>query len=255
MTPTQLKQAISNFSMFYDVDALKDFLRIETLLKYPDGTSIEIFFKDNTMSNNGFLLTDLGQTTAWLMTAQVKAWTSKKRQNLLSEILKTSGVTQQGGSLELNVTAITEIPSAILKLAQCCSRVADLTFTKRTALQTLGREEVEEVISDLELPYEQDFEIQCNNRTVKVDFFVRASAKNSAILTLSSASTTSAHTMSNEIFSKWYDIRSANRTEERITIFDDRYDVYRDDDIARLSDFSTVIPMSDRRTLQDVLIA
>jgi hypothetical protein len=254
ITPDQLRKAVSGFSLVQDIDSLpRGYLRVETQLKYPDGTSIEVFLKDRAPPAVGFLLSDLGQTTGWLMTAQVKPWMSKKRQGLLNEILRSSGVIQQGGALELNADDIATIPTTILKLAQTCSRVADLTFTKRTALQTLAKEEVEEIIVDLELPYEQDFEIACINRTVKVDFLVRAAFKTSAILALSSMSSNSAHTTANEIFTKWYDIKATGRTEERVTIFDDRYDVYRDEDINRLSDLSAVVPMSDRKSLQEIV--
>jgi hypothetical protein len=256
MTPAQLRAAVGGFSLINDVDALaKGHLRVETHLKYPDGTSIEIFLLNGSSPTHGFVLSDLGQTTGWLMTAQIKPWLSKKRQALLDEIVRSSGATQQGGTLELRVSDTNQLPLAILRLAQCCSRVADLTFTKRTALQTLAREEVEEILADLEFSYEPDFEIPAAHRNVKVDFLVRAQNKTSAILTLSSMNSTSAHTTANEIFSKWYDINTAGRPEQRVTVFDDRRDVYRDDDLQRLADLSTVVPMSDRRSFQEIIAA
>lgn len=256
MTPEQLRAATNGFSLINEVDLLaRGHLRIETHLKYPDGTSIEVFLLGKSSPAVGYFLSDLGQTTGWLMTTQVKAWLSKKRQNLLDEIIRSSGVGQQGGAFELRVTDIAQLPMAILRLAQCCSRIADLTFTKRTALQTLAKEEVEEVLADLEFPYETEVEIPTAHRTVKIDFLVRLPQKTSAILTLSSMNSNSAHTIANEVFSKWYDIRSAGRAEQRVTIFDDRRNVYRDDDLQRLSDLSAVLPMSDRKSLQEIIAA
>jgi len=43
--------------------------------------------------------------------------------------------------------------------------------------------------------------------------------------------------------------------EQRITVLDDRHDVYRDDDIARLKELSDVVAFSDRQTLRDLLAA
>lgn len=256
MTPEQLRAAINGFSLINEVGALeKGHLRIETHLKYPDGTSIEVFLLRDSSPERGFFLSDLGQTTAWLMTAQVKPWLSKKRQALLDEVVRSCRVSKPGGALELRLDTQSELPLGIIRLAQCCSRVADLTFTKRTALQTLAWEEVEEVLADLDLPYEPDFEFQTAHRNVKIDFLVRAPRRTSAILTLSSMNPNSAHTTANEIFSKWYDIESAGRTEQRITVFDDRRNVYREDDLHRLSDLSTVLPMSDRRSFQEILAA
>jgi len=256
VTPDQLRAAVNTFSLITEVDALaRGHLRIETQMKYPDGTSIEVFLLNGSSETSGFVLSDLGQTTGWLMTAQVKPWLSKKRQNLVDEIIRSSSVTRQGGALELRVPHATDLPLAILRLAQCCTRVSDLTFTKRTALQTLAREEVEEIIVDLELPYEADQELPCLHRNVKVDFLIRTPTKTSAILALSAMHSASAHTSATEIFSRWYDISSAGRTEQRVTIFDDRKNVYRDDDLNRLSDLSTVIPMSDRRAFQEIVAA
>jgi hypothetical protein len=254
-----LRSSLSGFSMFSDVDALpKGHLRIETLLKYPDGTSIEVFLKSPAINSGGNAvgtLSDLGQTTAWLMTAQVRPWISKKRQALLDEIVQSSGVSLAGGALELNTSNIGDLPLAVLRLAQCCSRVADLTFTKRTALQTLAKEEIEEFLVDLDASFEADVSIPCKGRDVRVDFMVTTPSRSSAILTLSSMNTNSAHTMANELFTKWYDIEKTGRTEQRITVFDDRLNVYRDDDLERLQELSAVVPFSDRQSLKELVAA
>ncbi len=255
MTPDQLRRAMANFSLINDVDLLRrGHIRIETHLKYPDGTSIDVFLVDPGRNGN-FTLSDLGQTTSWLMTSQVKPWLSKKRQSIVEDILRVSNVIQNGGALQIIANNQNEIAMAVLRLAQCCSRVADLTFTKRVSNQNPIREEVEEMISDFELPYESDFEIFLPRRNVKVDFLVRSPRLTSAILTLSSSNSQSAHTISNEIFTRWFDLEQNHRTEQRVTIFDDRRDVYRDDDLDRLSTISTLVPMSDRQGLQTIIAA
>jgi hypothetical protein len=43
--------------------------------------------------------------------------------------------------------------------------------------------------------------------------------------------------------------------EQRVTVLDDRVDVYRTDDIHRLRDMSQLVAFSDRQTLEDLLAA
>ena len=77
--------------------------------------------------------------------------------------------------------------------------------------------------------------------------------KRSAIQTLTSGNSSQAHINANEIFKRWCDL--SERTENRITVFDDRSDVYRDEDLNRLADFSDVVALSDRQTMIDLLAA
>jgi hypothetical protein len=75
------------------------------------------------------------------------------------------------------------------------------------------------------------------------------------VLIWSSANSSQAHVQANEIFRRWYDLDIPSRKEQRVTVFDDRYDVYRDEDLRRLRDKSEVVGMSDRTTLLDLLAA
>jgi len=72
-------------------------------------------------------------------------------------------------------------------------------------------------------------------------------------MALSSGNAAQAHAASNEIFRRWYDLSA--RTEQKVTNFDDRYDVYRDEDLARLRDLSDVVALSDKIAIRDLLAA
>ena len=92
-------------------------------------------------------------------------------------------------------------------------------------------------------------------RIVRVDFLAEGRSTKSAILTLSSGNASQAHVAANEIFRRWYDLDTPTRNEQRVTILDDRADVYREDDIQRLRDLSQIVAFSDRQTLSDLLAA
>lgn len=52
-----------------------------------------------------------------------------------------------------------------------------------------------------------------------------------------------------------YDLNVPERPEQRVTVWDDRFDVYKTEDIERLRDFGEVIGLSERSVLQAVLAA
>ena len=56
------------------------------------------------------------------------------------------------------------------------------------------------------------------------------------MLAWSSGSSSQAHITQNEIFRKWSDLDK--RTEQRVTIYDDRFNVYKDEDLKRIQNVS-----------------
>lgn len=233
----------------------KGHIRIETGLTYPEGASIDVFLVERDQEDQALYLSDFGQTVAWLLDMQIKPWLSKKRQSLLDDTLRLLGVRQNGAALEMPLHDLQEAPEKVLRLAQACLRVSDLTFTRRSTLQTSFIEEIEEVIVDAEVPYETNVElIGRYERPIRVDFLVSGTHVDSAILTLGSGNSSQAHALATEIFSRWYDLRDV-RHEQRITIFDDSKDVYRDSDLRRLEDISELVALSDRRQIQELVVA
>jgi hypothetical protein len=94
---------------------------LETFFKYPDGTSIEALL---SLSNplGHVVLTDMGQTTSWLLDLGIKPWLSAKRRALQDEALRTYGVKRKGGELVLAVAAEPgAVADGIVRLAQACS--------------------------------------------------------------------------------------------------------------------------------------
>ncbi len=134
-----------------DADQLpKGHIRIETTFKYPDGGSIELFVVEgrSTPPSAPNVLSDLGQTTAWLLNLQIKPWLSKERQALINDVLEVYGVRQEGGAFEIDVASLDELEPKIVTLAQACLRIADLTFTHHASLQALLSEDMDEEQDD-----------------------------------------------------------------------------------------------------------
>lgn len=252
-----LRNQVQCAALIKSMDLLpKGYVRIETGLLYPDGTAIEVFLSQRAAGEN-YWLSDLGQTMAWLLTMQIKPWQSKKRKTFLEDAIELFGVTQNGGALEVEVASIGLVSESILRLAQACLRASDLLLTRRAALQAAFPEQVEEVISDSDLTYEANVElIGRSGRPVKVDFLVRGARTRSAVLTLASGNSSQAHVAANEVFSRWYDLQGAEeQADQRVTLFDDSRDVYRDNDLRRLQEMSVVLGVSDPQAVREVLAA
>lgn len=193
---------------------------------------------------------------SWLFDAQIKPWLSPKRKGLIDDVLRLHGVEQDGGQLVLRLPDLEGLVPAIVSLGQSCVRVADLVFTKRSAMVAAFTEQVEEVLTDVEIPYEQNAELEGRyGNVVRVDFLAQGRSTKSAILTLSSGNPSAAHVAATEVFRRFYDLKIPSRQEQLITIFDDRADVYRAEDIERLQDVSQLVPFSDRQTLRDLVAA
>ena len=250
-----IKERVEGHSLVRNVDQLpKGHVRLQTAFLYPDGSAVDVFVVEEAASI--YKLSDLGQTTNWLLDVQVKPWLSKKRQRFVEDALHNYEVTQAGGALERALASIDLLIDGVVNLGQACVRVADLIYTRRSALQSSFSEDVEEFLSDSELEFESNQELVGRHGTkVRVDFLVRGTRSTSALLSLASGTSAQAHIAANEIFRRWYDLDIPSRTEHRVTVFDDRFDVYRDDDLHRLRDLSDVVPLSDRQALSDLLFA
>lgn len=230
--------------------AHKGHVRFETVFKYPDGSNIDVFLNKNS-NEKSLCLTDFGTTIGMLLDLQLKPWLSPNKKKFTDDILETLELKLNGSSIEKSVSSINEIESGIISVAQGCLRFSDLIFTRRSSIQNNFSDIIEDFFADSSLDYEENIDLGDLKNSIKVDYLIKAQRKkyDSAILTLSTGNSATAHSMSNEIFRKWYDLKSLGRMQDRITIFNDEFDVYKEEDLKRLRDFSTVLPISDKDSI------
>ena len=254
ITIADIKAMFDRTSLLRDVDHVGDTLRCETAFLYPDGSSVDVFVRDEEGAPHRTLLSDLGQTTTWLLDMQIKPWQSKRRQRLLEDAIGLYDVRQAGGALELQVGDRNDLVPGVIRLGQACVRVADLFYTRKVSTQTSFSDEVEEFLADHSMPYDMDCELEGRGeRRVKVDFVVHGK-RDSMILTLSPGhSAHQAHVASNEVFRKWYEL--SRRPEQRVTVFDDRVDTYRTEDLDILREHSDLIGITNTRSMYELLAA
>lgn len=253
----QIQHLLSGHPLVRGVEQLRSGpVRIETAFLYPDGASVDLFVAEDSNLFPTPRLSDLGQTMSWLLDVQVKPWLSRKRQAFVEDVLRLYSVEQRGGELLRPLPDLEGLVPGIVSLGQAAVRVSDLLFTRRSAMVTSFAEQVEDLLNDVDVPYTPNVELEGRfGKVVRVDFLTSGARLQTAILTLSSGSTSQAHVSATEVFRRWYDLDVSSRHEQRLTVLDDRADVYREDDIQRLRDLSDVVALSDRQTLQDLLLA
>lgn len=234
----------------------KGHVRLETAFTYPDGSQIDVFIADEGPLIPMRRVTDFGNTSSWLLDLQVKPWLSSKRRQLLEQALASLGVQLNGGTLDLEIPGPEALIDGVVRLGQACIRMADLHYTRRSSLTAPMGETLEDIFNDSELVYQTDLELPGRfGKPVKVDYCVHGARKVSLVMPMATGNPSVAHARANEVFKTWYDLDTPERTEARVSIFDDSLDVYREEDLARLRNFSDLLPLSNRRDIRDLLAA
>lgn len=223
-------------------------LRLATPFRYPNGSTIDLFIGADNDRFSSFTLTDLGQTTAELLNLGIKPWRTKKRKQLVADICESLSVQNDSGELKVTLLSLSELPGAMVRLAQACIRTSDLAFTQRNLAPVVFKDNLEEFISSLELPYEPDVILPGKNGSrVNVDFRVRGKTLHSLVFTVSSASSASAHSVAVEAFRKAYDLFEFRTDHQVVSVFDTANNVFKEEDIRRLDEVSTVLAYPEQQ--------
>jgi len=263
----RLKDQLGRCALVRGVEQLRTkHVRIATGLQYPDGALIDVFVRftplellsyETSPDDVGLTLSDLGNTTGWLLDVGVRTWQSKKRQQLVDEVLEAYNVRQEGGELVTAVPPGRSLGEYVLRLAQACLRVADLCFTRRASLVAPFADEVEEVLVDAELPYDPDVEVATPYEPVRIDYLVRGRTQSSAVMRVASTNASGARAVLSEVYRRYGALRDTpgwNRTH--VAIVDDRrVDLFRPGDLKQLETAATVIGFSERDRLVETLAA
>ena len=245
VTCDNVQNLVSGFSLVEKCDVVKNgMLRLATPFQYPNGEKIDLFLGRQDHLFEKWILTDLGQTTAYLLDLHIKPWTTKRRKQLVSDICSTLDVQSEGGQFQivLSEQQLPEVSEAMVRLAQTCIRVSDLALTQRLRASGIFREDFEEFLDAVDVPYESPIILPGQfGKQVEIDFRVQGQRVSSLVQTLSTANPVASHQMSTEAFRRWYDLANQRNQHQFVSVYDTSTDSFRDDDLARLASVSTLI--------------
>lgn len=102
------------------------FIKVQTPYLYPDGDIVDIFVKSN---DSGLILTDLGETIAWLSSQSISHSLSERKNQLIEDLIFMYQVERYKGMLIKRCNNSENLSSAIVDLCQAIIRVSDIYLT------------------------------------------------------------------------------------------------------------------------------
>lgn len=248
-----LTQAARKLSLVASCEPITpELLRITTIFKYPDGSHVDLFLREHYGLLREYTLSDLGETTGYLLELNIRPWKTNKRKELVSRICKTLGIRQDGAELKLQMAEheiADQLGDAIVRLSQACIRVSDLalSFTVRTL--SAFRDDVEEFLDSNGYKYETDVPIQGGfGKEVKIDFQVEGPRRPSLIQTLAAANAVTGSRIADDVFTKWYDIKHVRSAQNFLTVYDSESQGLSPTDLQRIEDFAVVVGYPDQQS-------
>jgi hypothetical protein len=119
---------------------------------------------------------------------------------------------------------------------------------QRTNPGRLLRDEVAQAFAEFHVDYKQNPKIIGRyERPVKIDFEVFGRTKNSLLQTLNVRTKNAIHSASTEVFSKWHDLQGLRTSKSFFTVLPSSSDIFREDDLNRLREYSDIIYFPEGR--------
>lgn len=252
MTDDEIEAVLNSHCLLHGFRKLpRGHYRADTKLLYPDGAAISVFVERGDLASaGGCVISDFGNTLAKLAEYQVDARAASRFQTIKDSV-GSLGVRVQNDRLVLELSGKDQIADGIITLSQACLRAACLIFTRRASQQRPFTDEVKSVVESTQLPFEEKYRFDLPQlRPITVDYRVTNPSRTSSILTLGTS-----HAQANEVFRKWYDLQRSGVEDRMVTIFDDRRELERQEDLIRLEDISKVVSLSNQNNLAMLLKA
>jgi hypothetical protein len=233
-----------SISLVAECDTISDgILRIATEFRYPDGSHVDVFLDQ---SSSPYILSDLGETAAYLREVGIKPWASRKRRNIVADVCRRLRINQNDGQLQIEFPGMDQdaFADAVLRLGQACIRISDLSLAVRHRSPSDFKDQVQDFIDSHQFQYEVDHKLLgSKGNEVRIDFKIDGPRPHSASLvqTLSAADSNTARHQAEDAFARWYDINEQRNGNSFLTVYDSSSDAFREPDLRRLQDFSQLI--------------
>lgn len=239
------EHALSQLSLLFECgEDDRGRLRILTPYLFPDSDYVELYVEETPA---GLYLTDLGETVAELRAYKVSLKQSTKRQKIVDEILMAQGVELFRGALRAKVDTVDQMPWALTRLGQAIIQIGDLVHSVRVGTAATFADEIEEYLSEIEIPFERKYRaVGGSGETYQVDFFVPGPRKGNLVMALSANFRSHANSLVSKTVRAWHDIHRVDGRYDYTSLLDDSTDVWKEEWIEQLSALSNVFIWADR---------
>ena len=217
------------------------YLRVRTPYLYPDGDYIDLFCN---VEGDVLTVSDLAETTGWLRMQSATLRRSSRQTLLIEDVCVTHGIEFHRGMLQARCRSGEELAQVVTRVAQAALRVSDLWFTLRTRTVQSTADEVADFLTERKFQFYRARKLAGRSgRGWKVDFDVRAEKHDSLVQVLSTGNRTLAQGISARTLAAWHDLSHYAVEREAMTfvsLFDDTFDVWADEDFRLVETFSKV---------------
>ena len=259
MTSFELCDALSSSlsGLFRCTPGFEGDVRVQTPLLYPDGGFVEVFVLERDGQR---IVTDHGDAHGWLWMQSPSGKLTPNQRDLVADVCRTLDVELADGQLSLRCDDLATLAESILRLAQAVVRVSDIWFTFRVRSASIPTvaDEVEQWLNERRFDFDKGVKRDGQSgRGWTVDYEISAKGCRSLVFVLSGRSRAAARHINEHVVAGCVDLRHLREPERSISLvslFDDRFDVWRLDDFKLASTVSEVAQWSRRDEFERLLI-
>ena len=275
MTPMELCATMCEGmpALFECSPAPMEGVRVRTPMMYPDGSIVDAFVLER---GGAYVITDFGATLSWLRMQSARGSITSRQHGMIGDICRTLGAELSNGQLLVRCAAGTGLADAVLLLSQAAVRVSDIWFTSSS--YAAGATGMSVATSMSVSPAARDIASEVNNwlgerrlqvkRGVKypgqssrewsVDYEISADARTSLVFLLSASSRTKAQRLAEHVLTGCFDLSYLKDSPGKFTLislFDDRRDVWQEEDFTLVGGHSQIARWSRPEEFQRLLTA
>ena len=255
------QELAENIGTLFTCSEFKDFIKITTPFIYPDGDVIDIFYRK---INQGFILTDLGETIRWLESQSVNGIRNEKQKELIETICLTHNLEMKRDMfivrLDSNTKSI-QLASSILELGQALIRLSDLWILQTGRKTRTIIDSVEEFIKKIDISYEREqLYTGGTDRSWRPHFYTTVKGNNVLTHVLNTDKKSSTKPILCMVNTQWqdlekYKVESNYKFISLIVDTDEGAKVWTEGDKKLLKERSEVKKWSDKNDFKKALLA
>ena len=184
---------------------------------YPDGDIVDIFVKSN---DSGLILTDLGETIAWVSSQSISNSLSERKNQLIEDLIFMYQVERYKGMLIKRCDNPENLSSSLVDLCQAIIRVSDiyLTFSGKTINSFY--EDVADFLTEEKFEFQKNVKyLGTSERERIIDFKVIRNNHISLIKGLNFYSKRQANSRTDIIYSCWSDLQYLKVNDSDIYLY------------------------------------